>query len=138
MNIVLDTNVIVSGLLSPFGPCSKIIRMLSSNELTAIYDSRIISEYREVLKRPKFKFDPNRTDAFLDQIIHSGNVVATSPLSRSLPDPDDEPFLEAAFAGNAECLITGNLNHFPPKSCLGVNIMSPDSFLKFYKKQKQK
>jgi putative PIN family toxin of toxin-antitoxin system len=56
MNIVLDTNVLVSGLLSPFGPCGRIVCMVSSGELTISLDARILAEYEEVLCRPKFKF----------------------------------------------------------------------------------
>lgn len=56
MNIVLDTNVLVAGLLSPFGTCGEIVRMVSSGELRLSFDARIFTEYEEVLNRPKFKF----------------------------------------------------------------------------------
>ena len=42
MNIVLDTNVLVAGLLSPFGPCGEIVRMVSSGALTLAFDARIL------------------------------------------------------------------------------------------------
>ena len=54
MKIVLDTNVLAAGLLSPFGPCGEIVRMVSSGELTLSFDARILMEYEEVLARPKF------------------------------------------------------------------------------------
>jgi putative PIN family toxin of toxin-antitoxin system len=57
MNIVFDTNVLVAGLLSPFGPCGEIVRMVSSGEITLSFDARIMTEYEEVLVRPKFKFE---------------------------------------------------------------------------------
>ena len=57
MKIVLDTNVIVSGLLTPFWSSGQIIRMVSAGILILQYDSRILLEYREVLYRPKFQFD---------------------------------------------------------------------------------
>ena len=135
MNIVLDTNVLVSGLLSPFGPCGEIVRMVSSAELTLSFDARIITEYKEVLIRPKFKFDKNKIDALLDHIEYRGLVVASSPLPQSLPDIDDEPFLEVAIAAKVVCIITGNHIHFPPDLCLGVKVFSPSDFLTFYKKQ---
>ena len=56
MNIVLDTNVLVAGLLSPFGACGDIVRMISSGNLTLCVDARILSEYHEALRRPKFQF----------------------------------------------------------------------------------
>jgi putative PIN family toxin of toxin-antitoxin system len=136
MNIVLDTNVLVAGLLSPYGPCGEIARMVSSGEITLSFDARILTEYEEVLKRPKFKFDKDKVSAFLDQIEHCGRTVAASPLHQSLPDIDDEPFLGVAIAAQVECLITGNRVHFPSELCHGVTILSPAEFLEFYRKRR--
>ena len=60
MNIVLDTNVLVAGLLSPFGPCGEIIRMVSSGKLALSVDARILSEYSEVLHRSRFRFEKDK------------------------------------------------------------------------------
>lgn len=138
MNIVLDTNVLVAGLLSPFGPCGEIVRMASSGEMRLYFDARIFTEYEEVLNRPKFKFDEDKVAALLDQIEHRGRTVASLPLSHSLPDHDDEPFLEVAVAGKVACLVTGNSIHFPAKLCKGVKVLSPSEFLSFYKRQQRR
>lgn len=135
MNIVLDTNVLVAGLLTPFGPCGEIVRMVSSGELTLSLDARILTEYQEVLDRPKFKFDKDKVAALLDHIVHRGVTVASSPLPQPLPDVDDEPFLEVAIAAQAICIVTGNQVHFPTELCQGVMVLSPSEFLAFYKKQ---
>jgi putative PIN family toxin of toxin-antitoxin system len=133
MNIVLDTNVLVAGLLSPFGPCGEIVRMVSSGELTLSLDARILTEYKEVLDRPKFRFDKDKVAALLDHIEHRGVTVASSPLPQPLPDIDDEPFLEVAIAARAICIITGNQVHFPMELSLGVMVLSPGDFLGIYK-----
>ncbi|MBI5592460.1 MAG: putative toxin-antitoxin system toxin component, PIN family [Deltaproteobacteria bacterium] len=133
MNIVLDTNVLVAGLLSPFGPCGKIVRMVSSGELTFSLDARILAEYEEVLCRPKFKFEKDKVIALLDHIQHRGLTVASSPLFQPLPYPDDEPFLEVAIAARVVCLITGNRVHFPSDLCQNVRVLSPSEFMAFYK-----
>lgn len=130
MKIVLDTNVLVAGLLSPFGPCGDIVRMVFSGKLTLCLDARILSEYREVLERPKFAFDFDAVAAILDFFEHQGRVVAAVPLALPLPDPDDNPFLEIASAGRADYLVTGNIVHFPVDLCLGVEVVSPANFLK--------
>jgi putative PIN family toxin of toxin-antitoxin system len=137
MKIVLDTNVLVAGLLSPFGPCGEIVRMVSSGEVTLCFDALILTEYSEVLYRSKFEFDKDRVAALLDHIEHRGHTVASSPLRHSLPDPDDEAFLKAAIAGKAECLVTGNASHFPSKLCQGRKVLSPSGFLTFYKTQRK-
>jgi len=137
MKIVLDTNVLVAGLLSPFGPCGEIVRMVSSGEVTLCFDALILTEYSEVLYRPKFGFNKDKVAALLDHINHRGHIVATSPLRHSLPDPDDEAFLKAAIVGKAECLVTGNISHFPSKLCEGRKVLSPSGFLTFYKTKKK-
>lgn len=136
MNIVLDTNVLVAGLLTPFGPCGEIVRMVSSGELTLSLDARILTEYREVLHRPKFRFDKDKLAALLDHIEHRGITVASSPLPQPLPDIDDEPFLEVAIAARAICIVTGNRVHFPANLCQRVMVLAPGDFLRFYKKQR--
>jgi putative PIN family toxin of toxin-antitoxin system len=130
MKIVLDTNVLVAGLLSPFGPCGDIVRMASSGNLILCIDARVLSEYREVLWRPKFRFDRDKVAAVLDYIERNGWIVSSSPLSASLPDHDDEPFLEIAVSGGADCLITGNVAHFPSELRQGVKALTPADFLK--------
>jgi uncharacterized protein len=139
MKIVLDTNVLVAGLLSPFGLCGDIVRMVSSGNLTLCVDARVLSEYQEVLERPKFRFNPDKVAAILDYIERSSWVVSSVPLSFSLPDPDDEPFLEIAISGDADYLVTGNAVHFPSELCQGVKVMSPSDFVKrCVKRQKSK
>jgi putative PIN family toxin of toxin-antitoxin system len=138
MKIVLDTNVLVAGLLSPFGPCAEIVRMVSSAEITLCVDARVLSEYAEVLCRPKFRFDIDRIVVLLDHVERCGHTVASSPLSDPLPDPADEPFLEVALASHASCLVTGNLAHFPSKLCQGIKVLSPRDFLDSYRKQRKR
>lgn len=83
----------------------------SAGKLRLALDARIVSEYREVLLRPKFRFDPDKIATLLDQLRHRGQYVARPPCG--IPDPDDEAFLEVALAAQALCLVTGNLAHFP-------------------------
>jgi putative PIN family toxin of toxin-antitoxin system len=137
MKVVLDTNVLVAGLLSPFGPCGEIVRMVSSGELMLCLDARILSEYSEVLRRPKFQLQEDKIAALLDYIEYRGQIVASSPLSNSLPDPDDEPFIEVALSGGAKCLVTGNHAHFPPQLCDWVKVLTPIDFLKHYEKRQK-
>ena len=133
MNIVLDTNVLFSGLLTPFGPSGEIVRMISAGELILIIDARILSEYQEVLHRPKFKFNKDHISILLDFIKLYGQFASSLPLKIRLPDPDDEPFLEVAIAGKARSLVTGNIAHYPPSSREGIKIYSPSEFLEFFR-----
>jgi uncharacterized protein len=133
LRIVLDTNVLVSGLLSPFGPPGEIVRLVSAGALALCLDARILSEYGEVLLRSKFGFEPDSVAALLDYIEFRGEMTASAPLERRLPDPDDEPFLEVALACRADCVVTGNLAHFPPDALGGMAVFSPAQFIEEYR-----
>lgn len=135
MKIVLDTNVLVSGLLQPFGPSGQIVRLVASGELVLGHDPRILAEYQEVLLREKFGFDPERIAVLLEEIRASGFPVAARPLAIRLPDVEDEPFLEVALAGGARCLVTGNVKHYPADARSGLEVLSPRSFIDLYRAQ---
>lgn len=137
MKIVLDTNVLVSGLLSPYGAPADIVGMVSSGILRLCYDARVMVEYQDVLARPKFQFDQKKVKDLLVFAQQSGEVVATSPLNARLPDVHDEIFLEVALAGRAIFLITGNIKHFPASSRHGVKVVTPQEFLDFLRHKSQ-
>lgn len=67
MRIVLDTNVLVSGLLNPYGAPGQIARMVATGEISLCFDARILGEYRDVLVRPRFGFRAEHVDALLEQ-----------------------------------------------------------------------
>ncbi len=134
MKVVLDTNVVVSGLLSPYGPCADILRWVADGSLRLAYDGRIIEEYRTVLLRPKFGFETNLIECLVDNIQQEGSLVTTQPLKQRLPDEDDEPFLEATLAGEVDFLVTGNKKHFPQKLRSGAKVVAPQEFLNCYRK----
>ena len=129
MRIVLDTNVLVSGLLSRDGPPGKIVQMVAGGTLVVCFEGRILAEYRDVLSRPRFRFDPLEVARLLEQIEADGEEVLTDPLTVRLTDRRDEPFLEVAVAAGAEFLVTGNLRHFPVSLRHGVAVVSPTAFI---------
>lgn len=132
MTIALDTNVLVSGLIAPFGPPGDIVRLLAGGAIHVCYDARILAEYREVLSRPAFGIATDRMASLLDQVESDGVLVTSRPLAMRLPDPEDEMFLAVALSGGARCLVTGNLRHYPERSRQGVTVVSPRRFVELY------
>ncbi len=124
MRIVLDTNVLVAGLLSASGPPAWIIEAVLAGDLELALDMAIREEYEDVLRRPELRFSPKAVADLLNAIDEFGfQVVATPPCPVALPDPDDEPFLAVA-AATAGVLVTGNLRHFPPRSRGDVPVLT--------------
>jgi putative PIN family toxin of toxin-antitoxin system len=134
--VVLGTNVLVSALLSPFGPPGQILDLILAGDIRLAYDDRILAEYRQVLARPRFRFDQQAVADLLDYLVATGEPVSTQPLTASLPDPYDLPFLEAAAtllsrggAFSGTLLIASNLRHFPADTCGDVQVLAPATFL---------
>jgi len=122
---VLDTNVVISGLLSPHGPPGRLIDALLARRLVITYDDRILHEYREVLARAKFRFDANRVAAFLRIMAFQIPVSAFPVKGLKASDPDDTVFLEVAAASEGKTLVTGNTKHFPPAGRGTVRVPAP-------------
>jgi putative PIN family toxin of toxin-antitoxin system len=134
MNLVLDTNVLVSALLSPFHAPGRILDLLLASKIKLVYDDRILAEYRAVLLRPKFGFDHRSVEDLLGECVTSGLPVVAPPINLNLPDPSDVVFVEVAAVAGAP-LVTGNGRHFPPDRCAGVAILSPAAFLEQWQQQ---
>ncbi len=135
MIIVAGTNVIVSALIKPFSDSAQILNLILSGKLKLTYDTRIITEYEEVLKRDKFSFDSKYIDSIITQIKEEGVPASPLPLDDNLPDKDDLPFLEAAISGGADFIITGNKKHFLEVNCKNIRVVSPAEFLEAYRKR---
>lgn len=129
MKIVLDTNVLVSGILSPNGPPAAVLRALLTERVTLCFDERIVSEYRDVLTRTRFAFDRELVEELIGFLETAGSPTLATPLAVTLPDPWDQMFVEVAVSSNADCLVTGNLRHFPETARAGVRVVSPREFL---------
>jgi len=127
--VVIDTNALVSSLLTPAGHANQIVSLASSGRVTPAFDDRILHEYAEVLRRRKFPFHPTQVEALLVAIRHFGRRSRTSVRIADLPDPNDAMFLEVALAAGADCLVTGNLRHFPARSRRGVRVVNPKQFI---------
>ena len=126
--VVLDTNVVVSALLNSFGAPGRVLDLVLAGELTAAYDDRVLAEWREVLRRKEFGFATRDVEALLGFVEAEGLGVNPKPLGAELPDPDDVPFLEVAYAAEAT-LITGNTKHYPEEARQGVAVLEPADIL---------
>jgi predicted nucleic acid-binding protein len=125
MRIVLDTSVLVAGLLSAAGPPAWIVEAVLAGELDLALNMAIRQEYEEVLRRPEFRFPMPQIQSLLSVVDRFGLwVAAVPPWPLRLPDLDDEPFLAVA-AATGSVLVTGNLRHFPAASRRGVTVLTP-------------
>ena len=124
LKLVLDTNILVSSLLS-LGPPASIIDRIVEGSVIPYYSDLILQEYWDVLSRKKFSFNSLQVTRLINDIVRSGLAVDyTEPTKIKMHDESDRIFYEAAFYAQAY-LITGNKRNFPKESF----IVSPVEFL---------
>lgn len=133
MRVVLDTNVLVSGILSAQSHPGRIVDWVRTATLTPVVDDRILAEYADVLRRPYFRryFSLHEAETMLDFLHRGSDYVVCSGSALCLPDPDDASFLETALTLSIP-LITGNLRHFPEGQRQNCTVVSPRQFIEHW------
>jgi len=127
---VFDTNVVISGMLSPDGSPGRLLEAILDGLCKPVVTDSILAEYEAVMSRPKFQFPLSRIHTLLDAIQALAIVAPYTPLvhGNPLPDPDDLIFLEAALSLNVP-IVTGNARHFPRHVVKDISILAPAAFL---------
>jgi putative PIN family toxin of toxin-antitoxin system len=112
---VVDTNVLVSAILSAHSDSSTVIirDKIAEGEIVPLYNDEIFNEYRTVLTRPKFGFPVDVVDAVLQIVLEKGITLDRTKTEEVFPDPKDIVFYEVAMSREDAYLVTGNTKHFP-------------------------
>ena len=126
---VLDTNVLVSAGIERSGaPARLVVDWILERKIEAVTSPEIIAEYREVVRRPKFRrygFPPLWLEFHIEESLQLPDPTAWPKRG---PDPGDASFLALAHAAGA-WLITGNMRHFPETFRGSVTVLSPADYL---------
>jgi len=130
VKIVIDTNVLISGMLNPSGPPGRIVDLLRSGVLQVVVDDRILSEYTDVLRRRDFLryFRKSEREDVIEYLSKNSHYALSKTVGHDLPDQGDVPFLEIALSEGVP-LITGNLKHYPERARMGCRALSPKQFI---------
>lgn len=131
-NVIIDTNVIISALLTNNTDSStfKVLKLFFDNEIVLYYSEQIINEYFEVLSRKKFNFDENLIEIIREAIEKFGIEITPENKDILMIDIKDKPFYELVMDEQIDDakLVTGNIKHFP----IQTNIMTPSQFMEMY------
>ena len=128
---VIDTNVLVSAMISSSGNEALVIMALNQGLLTACLSPEILKEYSDVFLRPRFGFPPDEVNALLAMLRRVGSLLDPVQVNHISPDPDDNKFIACALQGKADFLVTGNKRHFPPDQLTGTKVVNAAELLEF-------
>lgn len=116
---VIDTNVIVSALLSKNNKASntsQVFEAILDGRITPLYNDEILDEYKEVLGRSKFPFQKEDVDSVEILMKTIGlKLGRATTFEGAFPDPKDVVFYEVTLSKDDAYLVTGNIKHFPKK-----------------------
>lgn len=126
--VVLDTNVFVSAVLG--GALGELIDGWRAGKFTLVVSDEIVREYFEVLRRPNFGLSTEDVEAIVKYVFRMGEFVTVNEKIDIIQvDPKDNIFLEAAIAGNADCIISGDGHLLEQKEFRGIPILTARQYL---------
>jgi putative PIN family toxin of toxin-antitoxin system len=131
---VLDTNILISGLITPRGTSAKVLLAWRVGHFNLVTSLPLLLELKEALSRPHLKDRYNLSSQDIHDfiaLIKNTALLITDPriVSAQLRDPDDLAVLSCALAGDAEYIVTGDYDLLDLHSFKGVQIVRPSRFL---------
>ena len=125
---VLDTNAVVSALLSPEGRPALILKLAMLKQFRCYVSESLLEEYIEVLARAQFGWDQRRIERLIRDLRAAATLVIPRKRLRITSDPDDNKVMECALEARADFVVTGNVRDFPARY-QDVRVINPVDFL---------
>mgnify|MGYP001546292685 CR=1 FL=1 len=139
LEAILDTNVLLSGLVSRNGKSFQILQRLAEEKFNISISVPVVLEYEAILKKKLNRkiYSGQDIQAIIDFICKIGRHIKVYYLWRPiLKDPYDDHLLEVAVAANAKWIITYNVKDFERASTFGISAVTPYEFLQALKEAK--
>ena len=134
MNVLIDTNVLLSAAWRDKLPEHVVLYVAGRDEVRWLVTPEILAEYTEVLRRPKFNLDQQTLERWTEMLALRTVKVGSPPQVPDFPrDPKDAPFLAAALATHADFLITGDKDLLEAKDIVATRIVTVIEFSNEFK-----
>jgi len=132
MRIILDTNVFISGIFFA-GPPYQIVKAWRDGRVQLLVSPSILDEYQRIGTELALQFRDIDLKPFLDLLTVQAEIVFAPTLPPAIADdPSDNKFLEAAVAGNASHIISGDKHLLKLSEFQGIQILKPKEFVQRY------
>ena len=132
IKIVLDTNILYSGLYSSQGASYKILYEVYTRNIVPVLSTSLLFEYEDILKRYQSVLNLTELEInqVLDNICYLGETQKIYYRWRPfLKDPKDDHVLELAVASKSNCIATYNIKDFRSSEKFGVKVITPKQLL---------
>jgi putative PIN family toxin of toxin-antitoxin system len=130
---VVDTNILISGVIKPERATGEILRRLRHGEFVLLYTEPLLAELAEVINRPrirqKYGLGSEDIETVLGLILLRGEPIDPTRRVEICRDPKDNMVLEAAVAGQADMITSGDFDLLSLRESEGMPIISPAEFL---------
>lgn len=124
MIIIIDTNILVSAVISGRKPESVINWIINQPDYQWIVSEEILAEYQQVLNRRKFKLTDIQKEKWLNLIQNSTKLIDVSSEFDFPRDQKDAKFIACAISANADFVITGDRDFTKIKTLENTLIIS--------------
>ncbi|VEN74763.1 putative toxin-antitoxin system toxin component, PIN family [Candidatus Desulfarcum epimagneticum] len=132
MKIILDTNVLISGIFFS-GPPSRILKEWRNKRFEIALCEKILSEYQRVADELSHKYPQIDTAPIIEWVADHGQLIDTEGVDISVcEDPDDDKFIECAIAGKCDIIVSGDKHLLKLAGYKGVGILKPREFVDRY------
>ena len=125
---VIDTNILISGLLNDLGAPAKLITHWEHGLFEIALSDNIFDEYRRVFLEFTDRVEENKVVELLEALKEKSIWVEPSQRISICKDASDDKFIECAVASGTEYLVTKNIRHFP-KIYKNVRALKISAFL---------
>ena len=137
INVVIDTNILVAGLIGRKGPNREVLRLCFMGDLQPVIGNALYLEYQDLLNRENVQALCRQTTVSLEEFLDDFASICTAVdawfLWRpNLPDKTDNHIIELAIAANTDYIVTNNLKDFAQPELLhgGYEVISPQQLLR--------
>ena len=134
MRAVVDTNILIRALIKPDGTVGPILKRLSAGDYTLVYSEPILLELLAKLALPRLRHKYHIDDLVVEQtlalIALRGEPITPERHVKVCREPKDDMFIEAALAGAAPYVVTGDEDLLILKRFESVRFVTPSTFLK--------
>ncbi len=132
MRIILDTNVLVSGIFFS-GPPFRILNAWRAEKLQLVISIDILAEYQRVAVILGERYPQINLHPILDLLTVNTDIVAAPPLAEPVSaDPDDDMFIACALASRISLIVSGDKHLLDVDGYQGIQILKPRPFVDAY------